>query len=594
MTLSRNGHGPLRAVSSRPESTAREIMKKRYKTEQKTVFAKRRKLDLHTSYANPPPGYTHVPVGTPELAERCKELSRRRQYAIHVVNSKPASKYATDPDKISHHIHRIGYHFNTQIVDEACQELGYVYLGNSFVKEADLEHQQSMSRVAGIMAKHGVRMEHPVRETPEQVRAAIRELFPRIPQDDLDQIVHHAWEADSQRVGTNEHMSLARRAQLATIARIRHMYTDYDRLLKAFAWKDARLEVEQDCLKKLIEWRGETQDDNELEEIIREIIVIDDDEEEQSRANNGSEADDEDSGDVSDTSVEITYHVARDEDLGAESATEAARSYRNPYQQQQRAVEQQKNVVRHRIGEARRQIREGHPARPAQYAPQEANYCQQPVYHALAPQTPHNTSFQPVYQASPAQPYRIMHQTHPPTYAVPTYPSPHSRPVQHVAHTRPAQQPYYDAPTQIPTYPPPSQQMYDPRTTAAPIYTRAPPVTYDPRLTQRHQIEGYVPDHGRIYERRPEAIRIDREIPMHDRAIPSIEREDHLAGPRSQAPAHVTEVYDLTSSPFRGPPHRDPPPLRMQPVVVDLTTPPPPRQPVHGAPAPVQQAPRYR
>ena len=114
------------------------------------------------------------------------------------------------------------------------------------------------------MAKYGLSMhENDARETPEQVSAYIKELFPRIPQDDLDKIVQHAWEEGSKRVGTNETMNLANRVQLAVTARIRHAYTDYDRLLKAFEWKEARAEVEPECVKKLKEWRGEDGTDDE-------------------------------------------------------------------------------------------------------------------------------------------------------------------------------------------------------------------------------------------------------------------------------------------------------------------------------------------
>ena len=35
---------------------------------------------------NAPPGFRFLPVGTSELAERCKELSRQRDMAINVVN----------------------------------------------------------------------------------------------------------------------------------------------------------------------------------------------------------------------------------------------------------------------------------------------------------------------------------------------------------------------------------------------------------------------------------------------------------------------------------------------------------------------------
>ena len=88
-------------------------------------------------------------------------------------------------------------------------------------------------------------------------------------------------------VGTAKDVALVRRAQLAVIAHIRHVYTDYDRLLKRHPWPEARALVEQPTLDKLIEWRGDEDDAEEMDDILREVIVIpdDDDEEEQEEEN---------------------------------------------------------------------------------------------------------------------------------------------------------------------------------------------------------------------------------------------------------------------------------------------------------------------
>ena len=88
-------------------------------------------------------------------------------------------------------------------------------------------------------------------------------------------------------MGTAKDVALVRRAQLAVIAHIRHVYTDYDRLLKRHPWPEARALVEQPTLDKLIEWRGDEDDAEEMDDILREVIVIpdDDDEEEQEEEN---------------------------------------------------------------------------------------------------------------------------------------------------------------------------------------------------------------------------------------------------------------------------------------------------------------------
>lgn len=76
---------------------------------------------------------------------------------------------------------------------------------------------------------------------------------------------------------------MARRAQLAVVAHIRHLYTDYDRLLKVKSFHEARSSVEQSTLAKLIAWRGDDENGQTvLEDVFREVIVISDDEESES------------------------------------------------------------------------------------------------------------------------------------------------------------------------------------------------------------------------------------------------------------------------------------------------------------------------
>ncbi|KAI7267313.1 hypothetical protein KC345_g7952 [Hortaea werneckii] len=344
---------------SRAGSTAREILKRRekpYKTEQQRVFAKKRKLDIHTSFRDPPPGYVSLPVGTPELAERCKELSRQRGLPVSLVNSKPTSKDAENPQKISHHIHRVGYHFRAEVVEDACEQLKYTVYDGKFMKESDLPARSQ--GLHSTLLKYGIDPaavnQFDNSESPDKVGAAIKELFPKIPDQDLKEIIHHAWEEGTSRVGTISTLELPRRVQLATTARIRHMYTDYDRLLRAFEWKEARSMVEADCLKKLIEWRGENPvddaDDEELEEIVRETIVLDDDD--QTASGNSSEADDE--GDTSDASVEIT-HVT---DFGAESGVDdRTRRWLDRSRPRQKAGRQRAAIAKQKIGAARQQLR---------------------------------------------------------------------------------------------------------------------------------------------------------------------------------------------------------------------------------------------
>lgn len=240
------------------------------------------------------------------------------------------------------------------MVEEACEKLGYVFSHQRFAKAEDLEKQQSASHIDQICRKYGFGMDFSKEKTTEDlnlVRGAIKELFPRIPEKDLEQIVKHAWEAGTDRVGTAKDLSLARRVQLAVIARIRHTYTDYDILLRAFDWRTAREQVEPVTLSKLIEWRGENEsgEDNELDEMVRETIVIDD------------EGDDDPANELED--LTDSFDDVSSEDSGRQSAyqTDAAgangHSTRQPMlyrgAPQKDSIAQATEIARAKIAQAR-------------------------------------------------------------------------------------------------------------------------------------------------------------------------------------------------------------------------------------------------
>lgn len=101
-------------------------------------------------------------------------------------------------------------------------------------------------------------------------------------------------------------MPLARRAQLAVVAHIRHVYTDYDRLLKTTSFHEARTNVEHPTLAKVIQWRGDDENgETVLEDVFREVIVISDDDDSESEEDAVSTAGPQN------TSVEILPSDAR-------------------------------------------------------------------------------------------------------------------------------------------------------------------------------------------------------------------------------------------------------------------------------------------
>ncbi len=70
--------------------------------------------------------------------------------------------------------------------------------------------------------------------------------------------------------------------QLAVVAHIRHVYTNYDRLLRIVSYHEARAQIQKPCLDLLAEWRSDDDDDPDaMEDILREVIVIDDDDDDE-------------------------------------------------------------------------------------------------------------------------------------------------------------------------------------------------------------------------------------------------------------------------------------------------------------------------
>lgn len=228
--------------------------------------------------------------------------------------------------------------------------------------EAELQRKQQQNQWARTLAGYNINYkfdpnEH--REDPEKVRKAIMELFPKIPEEDLDAIVKHAWEEGTNRVGNVTNMALSRRVQLATIARIRHKHTDYDVLLSTFGWKEARSMVEIPCLEVLIKWRGENDDDDEgLEEIVRETIVIDDEDEDEDGNGTSEGNGEDDSGISSESDIEISHHVANDGDLGAEISDEQGKAYANRFQPERHRFEIRNKIAQEKIGAARKRLQE--------------------------------------------------------------------------------------------------------------------------------------------------------------------------------------------------------------------------------------------
>ncbi|KIX04938.1 uncharacterized protein Z518_05809 [Rhinocladiella mackenziei CBS 650.93] len=229
-----------------------------------------------TFTADPPPGYTFIPAGNPELTAALKEFARRGDNKIFAVTTTPhASRH-----ELSREVHRIGFHFPTSVVAQVCAHYGIRLTSGGQVIDESTDDK--------LFTKVYQNGERPVEEKDQitintEAKQTIKDLFPNIPDKDLFQIIKTAFQLGDNRVGTANEIPLVRRAQLSVVAHIRHVYTQYDHLLRKLDYNEARHMVERDTLTKLIEWRGDDDSVDETtqraaDDLLREVIVISDEE----------------------------------------------------------------------------------------------------------------------------------------------------------------------------------------------------------------------------------------------------------------------------------------------------------------------------
>ncbi|RAH81042.1 hypothetical protein BO86DRAFT_105523 [Aspergillus japonicus CBS 114.51] len=250
-----------------PSRNVKKTVRK-HKVILESVTQEKKKLRSVISFeAKAPPGYTFIPAGNPQLTTACKEVCRKDSLKVFAVSTTPHMH----THNLSQHVHRIGYHFPSAVVATVCMDLG-LHLTTA---------GKTMQFQTSAITKARKRTNSEASQTTinTEARDVIKDLFPNIPDNDLNQIVKTAFQKGQRKVGTAVELPLARRSQLAVVAHIRHVYTEYDRLLKATSFHEARSTVEEPTLAKLVEWRGDDENGKiVLEDVFREVIVISDDE----------------------------------------------------------------------------------------------------------------------------------------------------------------------------------------------------------------------------------------------------------------------------------------------------------------------------
>ncbi|PGH03850.1 hypothetical protein GX51_03838 [Blastomyces parvus] len=271
-----------RATSAQAAMRARSRVPKpkvrKHKIIMESITQEKKKLRSVISFeAKAPPGYTFIPAGNPKFTNACKEMCRQDGLQVFAVSTTPHQRM----HDLSQQVHRIGYHFPSVVVATICMERGLFLSSTGKVVPYQAA---SSSQYPGKGLGRERRADSEVSQNTINVEAkdAIKDLFPNIPTKDLNRIIKTAFQKGKRKVGTAVELPLARRVQLAVVAHIRHVYTNYDRLLRITSFQDARAAVEEPTLAKLVQWRGDDENGKPvLEDVFREVIVISDDEDDE-------------------------------------------------------------------------------------------------------------------------------------------------------------------------------------------------------------------------------------------------------------------------------------------------------------------------
>lgn len=89
----------------------------------------------------------------------------------------------------------MGYHFRSDIFDQACNFLGYREVNGKLVRDTGFDTNSRFERtIARFAPRFDLNVNNRSVEQSTRVKEYIRELFPKIPEADLEEIYKRAWE----------------------------------------------------------------------------------------------------------------------------------------------------------------------------------------------------------------------------------------------------------------------------------------------------------------------------------------------------------------------------------------------------------------
>ncbi|KAI1206349.1 uncharacterized protein F4807DRAFT_470298 [Annulohypoxylon truncatum] len=176
--------------------------------------------DIVVSITTPMPHrYIYVPRGSPYKTLNCRKKAREEGYDVYVVN------------------------------DAKGRQMGIRVPITIFERVQEKFEETEVSR-AKAMKRRDEKMN-------TEFSNSVLAQFPKIPTEEVPNIVEQAMKKHSGRVGRTGTLDISEKAQLGVRAYIRHKYTDYDELLKNnVSREDARAQIYEKVDKMVLEWGG--------------------------------------------------------------------------------------------------------------------------------------------------------------------------------------------------------------------------------------------------------------------------------------------------------------------------------------------------
>lgn len=174
----------------------------------------------------PPTGYTFVAAGDPRLTAKCKDISRAQGLTVYIVSVSRCPRFPTISvdavqtsrrSSLGEQVGRVGYHFPRNVVEQSCKLLGVTVAKSGNLHFEPRLHRRLLGcnkRLPRITRSKGhqqtkarspsIESEVDQKELDSRAAYAIRDLFPKIPEADIHNIISQAFQKVVYLLPVNE------------------------------------------------------------------------------------------------------------------------------------------------------------------------------------------------------------------------------------------------------------------------------------------------------------------------------------------------------------------------------------------------------